>query len=86
VVRVRRTDPDWDLADLETQMTITDLEWQDADQFVRQCREELRRYPRSPVLVTASTAVDIEASAIQRMTPEQIAEAESEFQKIQVAA
>jgi hypothetical protein len=60
--------------DLETQMsmTITDLECQDADQFVRLCREELKRYPRSPVVVTAETAKAIDISGILRLTADEI--------------
>lgn len=56
-------------------LTITDLECADAEQFVRLCRDELKRYPRSPVVVTKETAKDIDMSGIMKMTPEQIDEA-----------
>ena len=51
------------------------LECADAEHFVRLCREELKRYPRSPVVVTSQTAKDIDMSGIMKMTPEQIDEA-----------
>lgn len=56
-------------------LTITDLECSDADQFVELCKREMKLYPRSPVVVTAETAKDIDMSGIFRMTPEQIDEA-----------
>ena len=53
-------------------LTITDLECADADHFRRLCREEMRRYPRSPVVVTRETAKAIDISGIMRMTPAEI--------------
>ena len=43
-------------------LTIPDLECPDADHFVRLCREEMKRYPRSPVVVTKETAKAIDMS------------------------
>nr|PZN75008.1 MAG: hypothetical protein DIU57_18640 [Pseudomonadota bacterium] len=48
------------------------LECADAEHFVRLCREELKRYPRSPVVVTSQTAKDIDISGIMRLTPDEI--------------
>ena len=55
-------------------LTIPDLECPDADHFVRLCREEMKRYPRSPVVVTKETAKAIDISEILRLTPDQIDE------------
>ena len=55
-------------------MTIPDLECDSAEQFVRLCRAELKRYPRSSIVVTKETAKAIDMSGIMRMTPEQIDE------------
>lgn len=52
--------------------TITDLECTDAEQFVRMCREELKRYPRSPVVVTRETAKAIDMSGIMKLTADEI--------------
>jgi len=53
-------------------LTISDHECADAEHFVRLCREELKRYPRSPVVVTSQTAKDIDISGIMRLTPDEI--------------
>lgn len=53
-------------------LTINDLECADAEHFVCVCREELKRYPRSPVVVTKETAKDIDISGIMRLTPVEI--------------
>lgn len=53
-------------------MTIPDLECDSAEQFVRMCRDELLRYPRSPVVVTKETAKAIDISGIMRLTPDEI--------------
>lgn len=54
-------------------LTIPDLlECADAEQFVRLCRDELKRYPRSPVVVTKETAKAIDISGIMRLTPDEI--------------
>lgn len=52
--------------------TITDLECTDAEQFVRLCREEMKRYPRSPVVVTKETAKAIDMSGIFKMSADEI--------------
>lgn len=54
--------------------------------LISQSKRELKLYPKSPVIFAHSAARDIEASAIHQMTPEQMAEAEREFQRIRVAA
>lgn len=53
-------------------LTITDLECTDAEQFARLCREELKRYPRSPVVVTKETAKAIDMSGIFKMSADEI--------------
>lgn len=54
-------------------LTIPDLlECADAEQFVRLCREEMKRYPRSPVVVTKETAKAIDMSGIFKMSADEI--------------
>lgn len=53
-------------------LTITDLDCADADHFARLCREEMRRYPRSPVVVTRETAKAIDISGIMKLTADEI--------------
>ena len=60
-------------------LTITDLECSDADQFVELCKREMKLYPRSPVVVTAETAKDIDMSGILKMHPDDIERALKAF-------
>lgn len=46
-----------------------------ADYLIAHAAREIRRYPRSPVVVSPATARDIDISGVFRMSPEQIDEA-----------
>lgn len=48
------------------------MSYRDPEQFVEACRREMKRYPRSPIVVEPQTAKDIDMSGIFRMTPEEI--------------
>jgi hypothetical protein len=56
-------------------MSREELTCGEVDQFLSVCEQDLKRYPRSPIVVTKETAKDIDMSGIMKMTPEQIDEA-----------
>jgi hypothetical protein len=66
-------------------MNVVDPEADLIEYLLAQSKRELKLYPRS-LVATPSTAADIEASAIHQMTPEQLAEAEREFRRMEKVA
>jgi hypothetical protein len=56
-------------------MSREELTCGEVDQFLTVCGQDMKRYPRSPILVSKQAAKDIDMSGIMKMSPEQIDEA-----------